>query len=293
MRVFKGEDAIRAFLSEFDEWLSETVDVYLLGGSAMTAQGLQAQTEDTHLAVAVTAEFEYIYEILRERGFTVTSEPTESFEGVGTTVELYHPGREFQLDLFERQVVGKVWITNRIQDRADEFWSGGHVTAFALADEDMFLLKAVAGGDVASGRRRDIEDMRLFAQRGLDYDAIVNEIDQQRPFNTGSTEAEHIRNRSHPLLAIETAVEHLAGLPSSVSAQVSAFATECEVEYVVLTAVADGINSHAALQERARSTVRTLSDDDFNAIDNAIERLVEKQLLIRADDATIRLNSSP
>lgn len=54
-----------------------------------------------------------------------------------------------------------------MQDRAEEFWSGSHTTAFVLSDEDMFLLKAVSGGDVASGRRRDIEDMRMYAQRWL------------------------------------------------------------------------------------------------------------------------------
>ncbi|WP_435118830.1 hypothetical protein [Halolamina sp. C58] len=37
MTVFKGGEAIKAFLEEFDSWLSEPVTVYLLRGSAMTA----------------------------------------------------------------------------------------------------------------------------------------------------------------------------------------------------------------------------------------------------------------
>lgn len=40
MTVFSGSAAIRAFLDEFDGWLSETVTVYLLGGSAMTIRGV-------------------------------------------------------------------------------------------------------------------------------------------------------------------------------------------------------------------------------------------------------------
>jgi len=60
-----------------------------------------------------------------------------------------------------------------MRDRAEEFWTGSFVTAFILSDEDMFLLKAVSGGDPASGRRRDIEDMRKYAQRGLDYELIL------------------------------------------------------------------------------------------------------------------------
>jgi len=129
----------------------------------MTVRGLKDQTEDIDLAVGVVSEFEHVYQTLTSQGFTVVDEPTESFEGVGKTVELHHDKRGFRIDIFEQQIVGKVWITDRMRDRAEEFWTGSFVTAFILSDEDMFLLKAVSGGDPASGRRRDIEDMRKYA----------------------------------------------------------------------------------------------------------------------------------
>jgi len=121
MTVFRGSDAIGEFLKEFDSWLSESVTVYLLGGSAMTVQGLKDQTEDIDLALGVVSEFEHVFQTLTSQGFAVVDEPTESFEGVGTTVELHHDARGLQIDLFERQVVGKVWITDRMHDRAAEF----------------------------------------------------------------------------------------------------------------------------------------------------------------------------
>jgi hypothetical protein len=288
MTVFKGGDAIRAFLEEFDSWLSEPVDVYLLGGSAMTVRGLKDQTEDIDLALGVVSEFEHVYQALQAQGFEVVDEPTESFEGVGKTVELHHEERGFQIDLFERQVVGKVWITERMHDRAEEFWSGEHATAYILSDEDMFLLKAVSGGDLASGRRRDLEDMRKYAQRGLDYEAIVTEIEEQRPFNTESTEARHIRNRSHPLFTIENAVNSLSGLPNTFTSRISDFATEFEVEYTVLGAVDDGMDTTEAIQERVISNVRALSDDQMDAVERALERLVDKRILER-DGTTVCL----
>ncbi len=284
MSVFSGGDAIKEFLTELDEWLSQSVDMYLLGGSAMTALGLKDQTEDIDLALAVTEHFEHAFESLRAQGFTVTAEPTEPFDNVGVTVELRHPKRGLQLDLFSQQVVGKVWITDRMRSRAEEFWSGTRVNAYTLSDEDMFLLKAVSGGDLASGRHRDIEDMRIFAQRGLDYDVIVEEIQQQRPFNTGEIEAMHIRNKSHPLLAIETATTQLTGLPSQFTTRISAFATEFEVEYAILTAIDDGIYDKDNIQNRVHSTVRTLSEDDKEIVEDAIERLIQKQVVIRGED---------
>ncbi len=44
MTVFRGSEAVKAFLDEFDSWLSESVTVYLLGGSAMTVQGVNYPT---------------------------------------------------------------------------------------------------------------------------------------------------------------------------------------------------------------------------------------------------------
>jgi len=291
MTVFTGGEAITEFLAEFDRWLSEPVDVYLLGGSAMTVHGLKDQTEDIDLALAVTTEFEHVHQTLQQHGFRVIDEPTESFDGVGKTIELRHPDQGLRVDLFERQVVGKVWITTRMRDRADEFWTGEHMTAYVLADEDMFLLKAVSGGDLGSGRRRDIEDMRMYAQRGLTYEAIIEEIEEQRPFNTGTTEARHIRDRSHPLFAIETAVQLLSGLPTSFTTRISSLATEFETEYFVLGAIDDGIHDDASIRESVLSNVRALSVDDQQAVSEAIERLIEKQVLERSSDSdSPRLN---
>ena len=288
MTVFSGSEAIQAFFEEFDSWLSESVTVYLLGGSAMTVHGLKDQTEDIDLALGVISEFEHVYQTLTFQGFSVVGEPTESFEGAGKTVELHHPERGLQIDLFEQQVVGKVWITERMHDRAEEFWTGRHATAHILSDEDMFLLKAVSGGDLGSGRRRDIEDMRTYAQRGLDYEVILTEIDDQRPFNTGTTEARQIRDRSHPLFAIEMAVNSLSGLPDAFINRIETFATTFEIEYTVLRAVDEGINGVEAIQERALSNVRALSGDQEDAVDDAIERLVTKDIL-EHDGETVRL----
>jgi len=45
MTAFTGSGAIREFLTELDSWLSDPVNVYLLGGSAMTVQGLKDQSK--------------------------------------------------------------------------------------------------------------------------------------------------------------------------------------------------------------------------------------------------------
>ena len=174
-----------------------------------------------------------------------------------------------------------------MHDRAEEFWVGSYATAFVLADEDMFLLKAVSGGDLSSGRRRDIEDMRKYAQRGLDYEVILTEIEEQRPFNTGSTEAQQIRDRSHPLFTIEIAVNSLSGLPNTFTSRIAEFATDFEVEYTVLTAVDDGIDDIKLIGEHILSNVRALSEDQKDATNEAINRLITKRILKRQEDTVL------
>lgn len=284
MTVFKGGDAIREFLDEVDGWLSEPVAVYLLGGSAMTVHGLKDQTEDIDLALGVVEEFEHVYQTLLEEGCTIVAEPTAPFEGVGRTVELHHAQRDFRIDLFEQQVVGKVWLSDRMRNRAEEFWDGTNVTAYTLSDEDMFLLKAVSGGDISSGRRRDIEDMRTYAQRGIEYEIVLAEIDAQRPFNTGSTEAQQIRNRSHPLFAVEVAVDSLSGLPESFTSRIEMLATEFEIEYTILGAIDESVTEIEAIREHVRSNVRTLPDVEGGPVSDAISRLSEKHIVERNNE---------
>jgi hypothetical protein len=277
---------VESFLEEFDDWLTASVTVYILGGSAMTIAGLKDQTEDIDLALGVPTAFEHVVDTLCTEGFERVGEPTASFDGVGRTLELAHPDRGIQIDCFDRQIFGKVWLSETMQQRATEFWTGETVTAKLLADEDLFLLKAVAGGDLSSGRRRDIEDMRLYAQRGLDYDTILTEIETQRPFNEGATEATQIRSQSHPLFAIDVAIASLAGLPPSFTEEIERLGTEFEIEYTLMGAVADGVTDMDQLVSHVYSTVDAVAETDAAAVEAGISRLVDKQVL-RREDGTV------
>jgi hypothetical protein len=98
----------------------------------------------------------------------------------------------------------------------------------------------------------------------------------------GSTEARQIRDRSHPLFTVENAILRLPGLPSSFTDRVTELATEFEVESVLLDAVDGGTHDLAALEEQTRADVRSLSDDDGDAVERGLDRLVEKEILRRA-----------
>jgi len=84
------------------------------------------------------------------------------------------------------------------------------------------------------------------------------------------------------------AVNSLSGLPNTFTSRIAAFATAFEVEYTVLGAVDDGVTDVENIRDRVLSNVRALSDGQTDAVDDAIARLVEKQILEREETA-IRL----
>ncbi|WP_336328620.1 hypothetical protein [Halovenus sp. HT40] len=84
------------------------------------------------------------------------------------------------------------------------------------------------------------------------------------------------------------AINSLSGLPSTFTSRIEEFASEFEIEYTVLGAMDDGIDTVDAIRERVLTNVRALSDDQEDAVDDAIERLVAKQVLKR-DGNTVQL----
>jgi hypothetical protein len=85
------------------------------------------------------------------------------------------------------------------------------------------------------------------------------------------------------------ATNSLSGLPNTFNSRIEEFATEFEIEYTVLRAVDEGINNVDAIQERVLASVRALSGDQEDAVCEAIDRLVVKEVLKRDRD-TIRLH---
>lgn len=61
-----------------------------------------------------------------------------------------------------------------------------------------------------------------------------------------------------------------------------------EVEYTVLGVVDDGLADIEAIRDHVLSNVRAVSDDQADAADDAIDRLVEKHILER-EETTVRL----
>jgi len=57
----------------------------------------------------------------------------------------------------------------------------------------------------------------------------------------------------------------------------------------VLRAIEDGLHDEEAIQDTVLSNVQALSDDNEKAVSEAVDRLIEKQILERDNSDSLRL----
>ena len=277
-RRLSGREDIIQFLSTLDEWVTTEIDVYLIGGAAMTVTGLKDQTKDIDLVLASPEQYTAIKHALLNNEFTTTAIPTETEPTRGETIRLEREDG-YQLDIFEHQIVGRARLTETMQTRANSFWTGTTVSAHILADEDMLFLKLLAAGDLNANRRRDLNEVTAYIRRAPDYDIIINEINAQRPFNTGELEHKHLLSKNHPLICLDRATTSLSqSLPQTFVNQLSDIASESELEFHVLNALHDGQTTEQAIITGLK-THQSHLENVTDRVPDALNRLRNKEII--------------
>ncbi|WP_266080634.1 hypothetical protein [Haladaptatus caseinilyticus] len=160
-----------------------------------------------------------------------------------------------------------------MRDRAEHVYTDTSIRAFTLAKEDMFLLKGVAG------RGYDPEDMLTLIRTGLSFEIVRTELEQQLPVNRGTVEARQVLDYAHPLMTLEQTISRFDGLPSTFTDEVGRLADQAFTEREVLVALTDG---ERPIDDVCREIVdKEQSVDDTDTVEAAIDRLEEKQIVVR------------
>jgi molybdopterin converting factor small subunit len=283
MRPIRGRDAIESEFEALDDALDRELAVYLLGGGAMTFRGLKDATRDLDLLVGGRASFERLRNCLYERDYERVENPVDADASPGAAVVLDREGA-CRFDVFDREVVRKLRLSEGMKDRATEVFAGASLRVHALSDEDVFLFKGVAG------RSRDLDDVTDLVRsgRGLDFDVITEEFQAQFPTNTGAVEFELLRDapENHPVITVERTVLSLPmTLPDSFTSVVRAEADRVHAEFALVGEL-DGEATVGALTDvlTSRNAVEVDGREDVAA---AVDSLVEKEVVVRDGD-TVR-----
>jgi transcription initiation factor TFIIIB Brf1 subunit/transcription initiation factor TFIIB len=156
--------------------VSDEISIYLIGGENMRLKGLKARTKDCDIVVAGEKDFKIIVDALRKKmGYRSLNESSlsEDDKRLHASDILVHPARS-RMDIFNTTVGELLYISDRMKERAKKEKHGNKLELGILQNEDVFLLKGVAG------REGDIDDMTKLVQAGnFDWNIVWSELAAQ------------------------------------------------------------------------------------------------------------------
>jgi hypothetical protein len=162
---------------EFDKLNSttkHTMTLYLIGGGAMAFYGLKDATKDIDIILTNPEDLNNLKAALDAMGY---KEPnplviTRPYNDMQTSAILENRDG-FRWDLFLSKVCGKLTLSADMQNRATNLYQGNSLKVLIASKEDLFLFKAITTRDA------DLDDTRILAQSGLNWETIAQECKSQ------------------------------------------------------------------------------------------------------------------
>ena len=169
-----GRDYIEAELRKIADQLQTEVEAYLIGGGAMALHqpSLKDTTKDIDLVVADETALGRLMGVLDELGYEEVTDLGDEYDRLGAR-HCVRNDAGCQFDVFYRQIADKLFFSDGMQTRSQQFLSSEYFSVGLVSFEDIFLFKAVAE------RPDDIGDMATLVQTDLDFDVIANELERQ------------------------------------------------------------------------------------------------------------------
>lgn len=280
---YTGHDDITATLEEMDTQLHQDATVYLLGGGAMTLEGLKPATKDIDLLTPTNDDYRRIRATLLDLGFEPVEHTEPDYDSLGaTSVLTYNDGH---IDLFDRQVMSKLSLSEGMKQRSTVIFEGDRLLVRRCSWVDIALFKSM------TPREDDRNDVAALLARGIDFDVLAAEIDDQLPLNYGLDEYEWIAQdaKQHPIFQLESTFTNLEGLPDDLVEKVRRLAdiVDAERELFYELRGRETVEIDTFLTEftaKSRSTEQQLRD--------ALARLDTKGL-IRIDNGHVTFETDP
>ena len=172
MRARFDREYIGSELGRIGRRLDTPITVYLIGGGAMAFRDLKTTTKDIDLVVTSGDDLRVLQAVLHDCGYEIVADPGEAYDTLGAQ-RIFENDDGCRIDLFNRQVVDKLVLSDGMRQRSESHLDTGRLTVALVSSADIFLFKSVAG------RTDDIEDLFGLVQTGLNFDTIADELTQQ------------------------------------------------------------------------------------------------------------------
>ncbi len=153
---------LELWLREIGGCIDSPVSVYVTSGSALCLKGLKQETKD--LDVIIDEKLPLFEQAVFKSGFLCATKD----KSLGMYLR-----SEDRIDIFPGMVGQMLTLSPEMKDRSALHKKYGALSVFVLANEDLFLFKAVAA------RIIDNLDCIRLLKHGLDNTTILNEIMSQ------------------------------------------------------------------------------------------------------------------
>lgn len=169
---FDEGDLLRA-LGKVGALLKRRLNAYLIGGCAMTFMGAKLATKDIDIVVASTDDIRELSSAMQQAGFRPVKRPAKEYDALGTWIIL-DDSTGMRFDLFDRQICRALEIGEGMKGRASFYRSFGNLDIYLMSAEDIMLFKGI------TERKADLDDMRVLAERGVDWKTVERECMSQK-----------------------------------------------------------------------------------------------------------------
>ena len=159
-------------LNRINQKISKQINIYILGGGAMSFYDLKTATKDIDVILPTESEATELIKTLYKTGYEKIETKDPVYMKMKTR-EIIENKDGFRWDIFVNKICGGLTFSEDMKKRAKSFKKFSKIKTYLISPEDIFIFKAV------TSRPRDREDMFSLFSHGLDIDVIKKEIQKQ------------------------------------------------------------------------------------------------------------------
>ncbi len=156
-------------IRDLNDVLKDSIEIFILGGGAMSFYGLKDATRDIDVVLKSKKEYRLLVNGLHKLEYEDVLSTTLPYLDMNTSAILENRDK-FRWDIFVNIICNGLLLSNGMIDRAEKWISHNKINTYAVSPEDSFIFKSI------TSRERDRDDMNALFIHGLNFDLIKTEM---------------------------------------------------------------------------------------------------------------------
>jgi hypothetical protein len=154
--------------SEVGAKAKKRIEIFLIGGAGLAFYKLKEATKDIDVILKTKQEVKVLMKALKKLKYKSVRKLSTSYKKMGA-FEIVENEDGLRWDIFHLQVCSALILSPKMVSRATWIHKEGNLNVLLASKEDIFLFKGI------TERALDLDDMRVIAESGLDWNVVLEE----------------------------------------------------------------------------------------------------------------------